>query len=80
MNKLEKIGFDPKGKQNPSEVAQERWGVDLDNDNEVRQKLAELQGKMPDVADLSNLWQDHQERKKEKKKVEGKKAEEKKAA
>ena len=56
-------GFVPENERSPLEVAQERWGVDLNDDRATLNKLTELQGKMPDVADLSNLWQDYQQQK-----------------
>ena len=39
--------------------AMERWGVDLADTASVRNKITELKGKMPDVADLDNLWRDY---------------------
>jgi len=53
----------PATENNPLEVAKQRWGVDLANDQATLKKIAELQGKMPDIADLSNLWQDYQNKK-----------------
>lgn len=70
MQNPEVGGFVPEIKQNPLEQAQERWSVDLNDDRAVLTKLAELQGKMPDVADLGNLWRDHQEAPKEDENIE----------
>jgi hypothetical protein len=41
----------------------QRWNVNIDNDRDVLAKLAGLAGKMPDVMDLSELWQKHQQTK-----------------
>ena len=43
---------------------QKRFGVDVRDDRAVLGKLNELQGKMPDVAELSNLWSEYQEQQK----------------
>jgi len=42
------------------EEANSRWGVDLTNDRAVLSKMVSFQGRMPDVADLSNMWRDYQ--------------------
>lgn len=63
MRNPDAFEFAPKAERSPLEVAQERFGVDLRNDHATLGKLQELQGKMPDVVDLSNLWQDYQKQK-----------------
>lgn len=60
MHRAEGGGFDPSTEQNPLEIAQKRFGVDLKDNQAVLDKLTKLGGKMPDVNDLSNLWQDYQ--------------------
>jgi len=69
MENPEQYGFVPKQEQDPAQIAMKHWGVDLNDDHAVLQKLQEMQGKMPDVADLSNLWQKLQEERDEKKEV-----------
>lgn len=67
-------GFVPGQKQDFVKVARERWDVDLNDDRAVLNKLQSFQGKMPDVADLSNLWLDLQKQKEKKEKDEVEKA------
>ncbi|MDO8622118.1 MAG: hypothetical protein Q7R80_02710 [bacterium] len=49
--------------RSPLEIARERWNIDLDDDHATLNQLVEFQGKMPDVADLGNLWLEHQRQK-----------------
>ena len=63
MGNEERGWFVPKEVQDPTTIAMERLGVNLGDDRAVLSKLQSLQGKMPDVSDLSNLWQDLQEQK-----------------
>lgn len=63
----EQGGFVPEQEQDPAELAMKRWGVDLNDDRAVLSKLQSMGGKMPDVADLSNLWSDLQEQKEQRK-------------
>jgi len=51
--------FEQPAVKNPVEEAKQRFNVDITNDREVMKKMNLLQGKMPDVADLSNLWRDY---------------------
>lgn len=67
MNRVERGGFVPEEEQSPLEIAQKQFGVDLNDNQAVLDKLTSLKGKLPDVADLSNLWQDYQERSERKK-------------
>jgi len=53
-------GSVPGAEQNQLEIAQKRFGVDLNDDNAVLDTMGKLKGKMPDIMDLSNLWQDYQ--------------------
>jgi hypothetical protein len=43
--------------------ASDKFGVNLDDLKEVMRKMSELQGKMPDVAELSNLWREYEDKK-----------------
>ena len=53
----------PEVPENLAEIAMERWNVDLNDDRAVLAKIQSMGGKMPDVADLSNMWGDFQEQK-----------------
>ena len=46
-------------------VAREKYGVDLANDREVLAKMRALQIDAKAVAELSNLWGEYQDRKKQ---------------
>ena len=63
MTNLDVGGFNLENEQSLSEKVQERWNVDLNNDPAVLSKIVELQGKMPDTAELSNFWKDYQQQK-----------------
>ena len=60
MGNLDIKGFNPESENSPLEVAKRRFGVDLNDDRATMGKIVELQGKMPEVADLGNLWRDYQ--------------------
>ena len=68
MGFLDKI-FKPKGEQSEmSEQAmlatsKDRWDVDLNDSKAVHEKLIELQNKTGEVSDLSNIWQNFQNKK-----------------
>lgn len=48
--------------ENLKKTARQRWGIEnLDDTFTVLQKLTQLGGKMPDMADLGNLWRSYQE-------------------
>ncbi|MBI4449918.1 hypothetical protein HY634_02580 [Candidatus Uhrbacteria bacterium] len=54
--------FMRRDERSPLEIARERWGIDLNDDRATLNALVGLQGRMPDVADLGNLWLTHQQR------------------
>lgn len=62
MGNVEGSGFVSDTERDPLEIARARWGVNLADDHATLKKLHALQGQMPDVADLSNLWQEYQQR------------------
>lgn len=55
-----------KDQRTPSEIAQEKWGVEnLDDDRAVLGKIVELNnsGGSRDAQELSNLWRDNKDSK-----------------
>lgn len=63
MNRAEGGGPVQETGQGPLEIAKKQFGVDLNDDHAVLERLIRLGGKMPDVMDLSNLYQDYQKQK-----------------
>ena len=57
MGNPEQGGFVPEQEKDLAKIAKERWDVDINDDDAVYDKIINMQGKMPDVADLPNLWQ-----------------------